>query len=50
MTLTLVCERCGTVFTPDEAGGYVILGPGYARYTCPDCSYEIRSVPPAPDE
>jgi rubredoxin len=48
MTLTLVCEGCGEVFSPDEAAGITIIGPGFARYTCPECGYVIRSVPPEP--
>lgn len=48
MSLTLVCESCGEVFGPSDARGILILGPGYARYGCPECGYVVRSVPPSP--
>lgn len=50
MTLTLICESCGTIFEPDEASEIDILDSGYARYGCPECPYVVRSVPPKPAE
>jgi rubrerythrin len=47
MSLTLVCEGCGDVFGPPDARTITIIGPGYARYRCPDCGYVVRSRPPA---
>jgi predicted RNA-binding Zn-ribbon protein involved in translation (DUF1610 family) len=47
MSLTLVCEGCGNVFGPTDAETITIIGPGYARYSCPDCGYVVRSRPPA---
>lgn len=49
MTLTLICESCGETFEPSDARGIVILGPGYARYGCPECGYSVRSIPPGPE-
>jgi DNA-directed RNA polymerase subunit RPC12/RpoP len=47
MSLTLVCEGCGDVFGPPDARTITIIGLGYAQYRCPDCGYEVRSLPPA---
>lgn len=51
MTLTLVCGFCGEVFSPNDAQGITILGPGFARYGCPnpECDHVVRSRPPAPN-
>jgi predicted RNA-binding Zn-ribbon protein involved in translation (DUF1610 family) len=48
--LTLICESCGTLFRPDDAHDIAIMGPGYARYGCPECGWVVRSIPPATAE
>jgi hypothetical protein len=48
--LTLICESCGTQFGPDDAQSIAIMGPGYTRYSCPECEWVIRSIPPATAE
>ena len=45
-SLTLVCEGCREVFGPANARTTTIIGLGYARYSCPECGYVVRSVPP----
>ena len=51
MTVLLVCEGCGEVFSPAAAPDIEIIGPDYAcadyeRYACPDCGYIGRCLPP----
>lgn len=47
MSITLICESCGTLFTPDEARYTTVYGPEYAEYGCPDCEWTVRSSPPS---
>jgi hypothetical protein len=44
---TLTCPRCQHTFTPVLVAS-LIVGPGSAYYTCPECSNHLEASPPRP--
>lgn len=44
---TLMCACCQHTFTPVLVP-HLIVGPGSAMYTCPECSNRFEAAPPRP--
>jgi hypothetical protein len=48
--ITLSCDHCEQVYTPDDARTIAIFGPGDVRYTCHRCGHGTNGPSPIDSE